>query len=138
MQVILRYILLALLAFSCHLVWEKSHIPLYRGYESLGTGWRLALWATSGDVLYTLLIALVVATALKRLDWFVSPTARQLVCAALLGLLVALFVEYKALYLHKWVYGPEMPIIPLIHVGLSPILQMTLLTPAVLFLAGML
>ena len=136
MQIVLRYAVLALIAFALHLIWEKLHIPLYTNYEALGTGWKLAIWATCGDVLYTVLIALAVAALFGRLDWFVGASLRQYAFAAALGLGVALFVEYKALYLHTWGYDAAMPIIPVLHVGLSPILQMLILTPLALLIAG--
>lgn len=138
MQIVLGYAVLALTAFAFHYAWERAHVPLYKDYEKLGTGWRLAVWATKGDVLYTVLISSIVAFLSSNMLWFTTAASAQLLLASAIGILVALFVEYKAMYVRKWSYAPAMPIIPVVRVGLSPIAQMAILTPVVLSVAGLL
>ncbi len=125
----IAYLVLALIAAILHGTWEYLHLPLYRGYEALGTGWQIVAYATAGDIGYTLLIALVIAARKRDLSWIIGADRRDHATAAMLGFLVALFVEYKALYLHRWAYGAAMPIVPVLQVGLSPLAQMTILTP---------
>lgn len=134
MRVFAAYVVLAVLAFCLHLPWEYLHQPLYSEYEALGSGWKLALWATSGDVAYTLLIALIIAAGKRKLDWMNHARGGDYVAAAFLGFLIALFVEYKAFYLHRWAYSDLMPLIPILHAGVSPVLQMVLLAPLAILL----
>jgi amino acid transporter len=121
------FILLALVAFALHFVWEWAHLPLYQGYEALGSGLPLVAYATLGDVMYTLFAVLLVALFKRRLLWPREARAGDYAGLAILGLLIALFVEYKGLYLHRWAYTAAMPLA--LGVGLSPLLQMTILLP---------
>lgn len=129
------YIVLGVVAGIFHGTWEYLHLPLYTGYESLGSGWHLVVYATAGDIAYTLLIACVLAAQKRRIDWIRAAERRDYATAATLGFFVALFVEYKALYLHRWSYAASMPMVPLLGVGLSPLLQMTILTPLAIWIA---
>lgn len=42
--------------------------------------------------------------------------------------LVAVLIEIFALGAARWAYGPWMPVIPILKVGLSPIVQLPLLS----------
>jgi amino acid transporter len=128
------YALLAVIAGVLHGAWEYLHLPLYTGYETLGSGWQLVAFATVGDIGYTFFITFALAFYRRRIDWLAHPCKNDYLLSAGLGCTVALFVEYKALFLHRWSYAAAMPIIPLLHVGLSPILQMMLLTPLAIWL----
>ena len=120
-----------------HLIWEYAHLPLYRAYGAIGSTAPLVITvAVFGDVLYTLSII----AGIMVIRWIKTPhdmisawTPKEYCLSALCGFLVALFVEYKALYLHRWAYGDMMPMIPILNVGLTPILQMMILTPLILF-----
>ncbi|OGC88873.1 hypothetical protein A2419_02490 [Candidatus Adlerbacteria bacterium RIFOXYC1_FULL_48_26] len=121
---------LVVVSFALHALWEYSHVPLYTGYEQLGSGLPLILWATSGDVLYTLLItAFVFLCSDKVGPW----RARQYAALGIGGFVIALLVEYKAMALHKWAYTAAMPI--WLGVGISPIAQMALLVPLSVYIS---
>ena len=136
MEYIRELLLLGFVTFVVQYVWEKLHISLYKDYEKLGTGWRLTLMATLGDVMYVMLAVLFVSLAKQDMRWLYDPTVGDYGALALLGCGIALFVEYKALALRRWVYTARMPRI--LGVGISPILQMTLLLPLSLFLVHLL
>jgi len=131
MKSITTFAVLAGVAFVLHFVWEMVHIPLYTGYEALGSGMSLTLLATLGDILYTLAAVLLVALFKQRLLWAHQPKPSDYVGLGVLGFCIALFVEYKALALHRWAYTAAMPLFA--GVGLSPLLQMTLLLPLSVF-----
>ena len=124
-----RYVLLAVTFFCLHGIWETMHVHLYTAYDALGAGVPLLLWATSGDVLYSLLCVLVVAVFFRDFRWPAHPRLSHLAAASLCGFWVAVIIEWKALIFHKWAYTAAMPMIPLLHVGLSPVLQMSLAVP---------
>ena len=124
------YTILAIVAFLLHCVWERFHTQLYTGYEKMEGTLPVYLFATTGDVVYTLCAVFFVAIIERDLVWFVRDVSTgEYLFLALIGFLLALFVEYKAIYFKKWEYLPEMPIIPFLRVGLSPIAQMTVLLP---------
>ena len=57
--------------------------------------------------------------------------------SALLGMLSAAFVECRALAVGRWAYNDKMPIVPYLHLGMWPLLQLTLLVPASIWLAAL-
>ena len=55
----------------------------------------------------------------------------------LLGVLLAVNVELWAVYVAgRWQYEDAMPLVPILHVGLTPILQMLIIPLAVLLLTS--
>ena len=130
--------LVTLISFALHLTWESLHVLLYTGYEHLSTQLPIYVWASIGDVLYTLGAFALVCAFKKNIDWMQRSTFSDYLALAALGFFMALFVEYKALAFHRWAYLPNMPIIPFLHVGLSPVLQMTLLLPLTVSLVALL
>lgn len=113
------------LAFLFNWAWETVHAAAF--IESSGTlafrfwhclpmavtdaGWTLALWA----------VVCGLAHASVRLP------ASRLVLLGVLGAVTAVAVERIALATGRWTYNSLMPIVPLVRVGLWPMLQMTLL-----------
>lgn len=127
--------ILALVTFLLHMVWENLHIGLYGGYEEL-TGLHITLYATIGDVLYTLGAVLLVALFKKNFEWMSKVKVYDLAGLAIIGFFISLFVEYKAFAFDRWFYLDTMPIIPYLDVGLSPVVQMSVLLPLSVWLTG--
>ncbi len=128
--------LVALVSFALHLGWESLHVQLYTGYESWTGGVPVVLLAAIGDVLYTLGAFALVSGFKGSVEWISSATRRDYLMLVTLGFLIALFVEYKGIALDRWQYLPDMPLIPLLHVGLSPVVQMALLLPFTIFIVS--
>lgn len=129
MRVFIQYVMLCLFSFTFNVVWEWAHLALYTGYDALGSGWQLVVRVALGDVMYTLFIVLFIAACEKGLDWMGEARLYEYVSASGMGFFVALFVEYKGLWLHRWSYSHAMPMLPILGVGLSPVLQMMVLVP---------
>ncbi|MEK7579032.1 MAG: hypothetical protein AAB460_00660 [Patescibacteria group bacterium] len=137
LQHLLYFCVLGVVAFLFHFVWESSHVTaLYGGYENLGGGVPITLWAAFGDVLYTFLAVGIVSLCARGISWVRNISLASFLGLALMGLLISLCVEYRALALHRWFYLPAMPIIPYFKVGLSPVLQMILLLPLSILIAN--
>ncbi len=126
-------ILFGFLALLFHGVWEHAHIILYTGYDAMEGILPVWILATLGDVLYAIVVFSIISLAKGGTGWIRSAAPYDMLAAAALGFLVALMVEYKGLYLGRWAYLPSMPIVPILAVGLSPLLQMTLVTPLSLY-----
>jgi hypothetical protein len=123
---VIRYLsILFVVSFVLHAVWEYAHLPLYTGYDGLFGGYPVWLVATLGDVLYTLGAVLVLW--LIKLD-------KNYAALTVAGFCVAVFVEYKAMLLHRWAYAAAMPTV--LGLGLSPLLQMTLLLPLSVYISS--
>ncbi|MEN9405480.1 MAG: hypothetical protein RLY47_439 [Candidatus Parcubacteria bacterium] len=132
-----RIITIALVSFVLHFIWETAHVGLYAGYEHI-TRLPITLYATLGDVGYVLLGVMLLSLFKHSLAWLDAPARNDYIFLTAVGFLIAVFVEYKGLMLGKWTYLPAMPIVPLLRIGLSPLLQMTLLLPASVWLSAQL
>ncbi len=130
MEIFRTSAILIIVSFLIHFVWEYFHFGLYAGYETWSGEVPVYWLATLGDVLYTLGAFALVSAIKKSYEWISTATLADYLMLVTLGCLIALFVEYKGLALNRWEYLPEMPIIPFLGVGLSPVLQMAILLPA--------
>lgn len=131
-----RYILtLIVVAFLLHLLWENAQAPLFAGYSSFGQHLPICFFATIGDVIFTLLIYLGVGLLKNDFEWIARINKRDIFVLATIGFFYAVGIEWRALLFAKWNYAPAMPIIPWIKVGLTPIIQMTILLPLSFYLA---
>ncbi len=133
MRLLFSYGAIAAIAFALHALWEKTHLPLYQGYEGISGSLPVWLYATLGDVGYTMLAVLVIALLKRNIDWILEVRAVDFALLLGTGFLIAFGVEYKAMLLARWAYTPMMPTI--LGFGLSPLVQMTLLLPLSVYLA---
>jgi hypothetical protein len=121
---------LAVVGLALNWVWEMAQMSAYAdmaGRPWISTAWR-CLRASVGDVALTIVTVCVSVWLARRPPWVY-------VTAGAVGSLIALLVEWTALSVGAWAYNERMPIVPIIDVGLWPLLQLTLLVPAALWAA---
>lgn len=128
------FLVLAAITFILHLVWERSHIVLYTGYEKMEGRLPVYLWASLGDVMYTFVALGIASFFTTESLWFLNATPTNYMGLALLGFFIAVFVEYKAMALGRWHYTARMP--RFLGLGLSPLLQMTVLLPLSVYITA--
>lgn len=128
--------LLAGLSAGLHLIWENAQAPLFAGYQNFWQHLPLCLWGTAGDVAFTLAVYGGVAAVTRNSQWVAALRWFHLAGLAALGALVAIANERFALSTGRWAYTPAMPLLPNLAVGLTPVLQMAILLPLTLWLAG--
>ena len=121
-----------LVAVAVNYVWELAQAPLYAGW----TGWDNIWWhcfvASLGDGILVWIIFATGWAVFRRFDWIADPDARAIGVMLAAGLGIALAIEWLAVHiLERWTYGPRMPVIPVIGIGLVPVLQMLLLPPLI-------
>jgi hypothetical protein len=130
--------ILALVAFGLNWLWEMAQMAAYR--EMAEHSWWDTLLpctlAALGDMAVTLAVYGVGALAAGEMKWGMSGKWNVYAAAALLGGACAVAYEWKALASGWWSYGERMPVVPLLGVGLWPLLQLTLLVPVALWLAA--
>lgn len=114
-----------------HLFWENAQAHLFAGYSSFGQHLPMCFIGTIGDVVITLFV-LVFMWLLKK---DTPQTIADFLALAIIGFIVAVAIEQHALLVGKWDYASAMPVIPWIKVGLTPIMQMTILLPSSFYLA---
>jgi hypothetical protein len=118
----------ALLFFAMNAVWEATQIPLY-------TLWQQGSWGeiilalvhcTAGDLLIGINVAAATAAAL----FLLTKSPPKLTTVNFLGLFLVMGIGYTVFseWLNvevrgTWAYTEQMPVLPLLGTGLTPLLQ---------------
>ena len=123
----------AIFALLLNFPWELLQSPLYRSMLD-APHWKAVqrcTLATLGDVIIMVLAYECVALAVHTQRWFERPTLGRLSGFVALGILMTIVMERLALVDQTlgWQYADAMPIIPLIGVGLAPVMQWIVLPP---------
>jgi hypothetical protein len=120
-------------SFVLHLIWENVQMPLFESGEApFWDTFTMCLWATAtGDMLFMLTLYLTVALIHRGVWWSCDRSTYShpatWIVPVILGVLLAVSFELWAVHAtDRWVYS-SMPIIPVIKVGLTPVLQMILI-----------
>jgi hypothetical protein len=128
---------LALASFALNWVWEMAQMRAYA--EMTTKSWLETLLpctlATFGDVAVTFAVWGVGALAAADVRWGMAGRWNAYATAALLGGACAVAYEWKALGSGQWHYTDRMPVVPVLEVGLWPLLQLALLVPLAFGLA---
>lgn len=132
-QIILVF---ALFTFLFHFAWEILQTPLFAKMSG-ASHWQatlVCLQATFGDVGIGL-ASFAVATSWDRTTtWFIKPSSGAFNCYVATGVLITIAFEWYAVYwAGRWAYSELMPILPILRVGIAPLLQWIIVPPAVLY-----
>jgi hypothetical protein len=113
--------------------WEIAQGFLFFGMGSAKGVWWHCFIASLGDGVIIWIIYLTGWRFFRQPDWFVEPYRAKYLVMIGTGFSISIAVEWLAVHvLHRWSYMEQMPIIPVLNIGLIPILQMLLL-PAWIF-----
>ncbi len=123
---------LFVIAVLVNYVWELVQAPLYVGMDSFKLVWWHCGLAALGDGLLVLLIYATGWAVLRSRDWFAHPGARGYAVMLLAGLIISVGIEWLAVFVtNRWAYTAQMPLVPLLNVGLTPVAQMLVLPPLI-------
>jgi hypothetical protein len=126
----------AIFAFLLNLPWEFAQVPLFEGMPSAGH-WRaiqVCGRAALGDVVITLVAFWGIAIAVRLRSWILRPTSRQVAGFVAIGVVITILMEWLATQVFgRWAYAEAMPVVPVLGVGLSPLLQWIVLPPLVVW-----
>ncbi len=125
-------ILVTILAFLLNLAWEVIQGPLYKGYRYDVPHITFCALASVADAIMVLLIYYGLALIFKNPLWVQNLSVPRILLVMLIGGIGAILAEIRHLSSGTWAYAESMPIIPQVEVGLSPVLQFTVL-PAVIY-----
>ncbi|SRR5579871_4991507 len=129
---------LVLVAFALNWLWEMLQMPAYA--EMADLSWRQTLprctVAAGWDVLLTLAVYAVGALVAGRW-WWAARRWYALAAAGILGGTAGVALEWRALAAGRWAYTDRMPLVPLLGVGLWPVLQLAFLVPVALAAAAL-
>tara|TARA_R110000787_G_scaffold82392_2_gene178046 strand:+ start:566 stop:1048 length:483 start_codon:yes stop_codon:yes gene_type:complete len=121
-----------------HLFWEFAHSPLYTLWRS-GSPVQIVsdvAQCTLGDIAIAAAAIFAGWWLLRRSFW--PPTARFAfaVTTVATGFLLTVVIEWASIHLlARWSYDARMPVLPYVHVGISPVLQWLIVPSVSLWLA---
>lgn len=132
-----QLVIVFVVALMINYPWELAQSVLFvRPTSSKGWWWH-CLVASAGDGLLVCLIYLAGYGVFGRQDWHEQARARHYAVMLGMGALVAIAVEWVAMDIAKrWEYTDSMPLVPLIDIGIVPIVQMLALPPVIFALAA--
>ena len=128
-----------LFALLLNYPWEFTQVPLFEGMAQ-APHWIAVKTCTRSALAdaFIMLIAYWIVAALSRARaWIEAPRGRDIRFMIIVGTTVTLVIEQLALHglwFGSWRYSSAMPVIPLLGVGLAPIMQWILLPPLVVVL----
>jgi len=126
----------ALFSFLFHFAWEILQAPLFAKMP-VASHWQatlICLKATLGDIGIALASFAAASWWDRSLTWFVRLSNGALAAYLATGVLITIAFEWHAVYwAGRWSYSELMPVVPILRVGLAPILQWIALPLAVLY-----
>lgn len=123
---------LFVVAVIVNYLWELAQAPLFAGGEDFNATLWHCFVASFGDGALVLLMFGVGWLVLRSQDWFVRPGVRGYALMFVSGLTIATVVEWIAIHvLQRWAYLPAMPRLPVMDIGIVPIVQMLVLPPLI-------
>lgn len=131
-----QFVLIAfLLAFIFNFIWELIQGPMYTGFTYSISHITFCGLASVADAIMVMLIYFVLAMIYKEPLWIKHFTLPRILTLILIGGIGAILSEMRHLSLGNWFYASSMPILPLVRVGVSPVLQFMFLPVLIFYLS---
>jgi hypothetical protein len=123
-------------SYVLNATWEWSQTPFFiNAAEELDTIIWYRIHCTLGDTLILMAGFAVISIYRRGLRWAYNPKAKDYLVLVLFGGLYTFFSEYLNVYVrHSWEYSRYMPLLPVIPVGIIPLLQWIILPPVIMFI----
>ena len=116
------------IALGINYIWEMAQMPFYQEMRySDPRAWFMCFRASLGDALFTVAVFLGGWLLFRHWDW---PKKLSLLKGAFLvfvGATAAIVTEIVALEQGRWAYTRLMPLLPILGVGLVPVIQLAIL-----------
>lgn len=124
--------------FVTHFLWEMHQVPWFTGMADASHGsvvW-LCIHATGGDVLILLAGFWFSSLVTGHRRWLIEGQRKPEITLIVAALVVTIVMEWLATGpLKRWRYADSMPIVPLLGIGLAPVLQWLFLPPLIMWLS---
>jgi hypothetical protein len=127
---------IGIFAFLLSFPWEILQSPFFQGMTAArhGDAVRICTLATFGDVGLMVINFWIVAWVGGGRRWPLQPTVARVTGFTGLGLAATILVEILATRVwHRWRYSDLMPTIPMLELGLIPLLMWGVLPPLILW-----
>ena len=126
---------IVMFAFLLNFVWEFLQVPFFQLMPELGhwQGIKICSTAAVVDAMIVLFGYWTVSALAHTRRWFFKPSISEMALYIAIGVGTSIAIELLSLATSRWAYADAMPIIPLLDVGLVPVLQWIILPPLVLW-----
>lgn len=112
--------LILVYAFALNFIWENLHSHLYIHYKS----GEITQWVLARATLFDAIFITFLGFIFLQFKYF----NKRLWLIFVFGVAAAVLIEWHALGSGRWAYKEIMPIIPLIKTGLTPTIQLAVLS----------
>lgn len=124
-----------IISFLLNSIWELAHSPLYQMYQYDFQHVSICILASLADTVMVLMLIFLFGLAFKNVFWVNHLTKGRIIVLALVGAIGATIGEMWHTSKGDWTYADYMPLIPWLGVGISPVLQFTIL-PLIIFVVN--
>ncbi len=114
-----RLIFIFIIAFVLNFVWENLHVVFYNNYLG-GEITKFILFQAS---IVDAFIITLVSLPFLYIKYFENKTWLIII----FGMIISICIEWFALSINWWQYSPNMPIVPILKIGITPMIQLGLL-----------
>jgi uncharacterized protein YacL len=115
-------------SLGMHYVWEMAQMPFYVDMRFGDPGaWLSCFEAAVVDAVIVVGIFVIGRVLFGVWIWIRRMTIKKIAYLVLAGTAVSTVGEITSLHYERWAYSPLMPLIPVIEVGLVPVVQMIVL-----------
>lgn len=125
----------AIVAFLLNFVWEVAQGFLYEGYKYDWEHISFCALASVADMLMVIVLFFLFGLIYKNVYWIRHLKYTRTLILILVGFLGAVLAEMWHTWRGDWSYADTMPILPLVEVGVSPVLQFSILPLAVFIIS---
>ena len=123
----------AVTSFALNFVWELAQGPLYERFKYDLKHISFCALASVADMLMEFILLFAFGLIYKDVYWMQSWGLKRILLLVLVGFFGAILAEGWHTARGDWAYADAMPLLPVAEVGLSPVLQFTIL-PWLIFL----
>lgn len=128
-------LIVMIVAYVLNFTWEVIQMPLYKNSSYSIEHVAFCALAAVADAIMTFLLYFGFAFIYKKPLWAQKIIFPQVLILMLAGGIGAIGAEIRHISLGSWAYAKSMPIIPIVNVGLSPVLQFMLLPVCIYYLS---
>lgn len=125
-------------AIPLYFTWEMLQAPFFTGMpEDWVTATAICALATLGDGVLVVVVVTAGALLYRDARWFVPPSPSRYGVIVAMGVALQIVVEWLMIYgLDRWGYAANQPVLPVVRVGILPVLQSLVLLPLVFWLTA--
>jgi len=135
-RIYIRFLMrIVIISFLLNSIWELAHSPLYQLHQYDFQHVSICFLASLADTIFVLLIIFLFGLVFKNVFWVNHLTVSRIIVLAIVGAIGATIGEMWHTSKGDWVYANYMPLIPWLGVGVSPVLQFTIL-PLIIFVVN--